>query len=132
MQGQPAVTRFAWGKLKGPALRPHLGNGLRMLAPAAEGKRLGHDLYQSPEWRRLMTKLRKERGNRCEQCGQGGLLYGHHVHELRDTGLGAASALDPAGIKLLCHACHTAVTHENAGDRKRRQWLERAARLGQE
>ena len=58
--------------------------------------------YHSHEWRALMRRLKAERGNFCQKCGAGGLIYGDHIVELKDGG----AMLDDNNVELLCHACH--------------------------
>ncbi|WP_298618749.1 AAA family ATPase [uncultured Zoogloea sp.] len=62
--------------------------------------------YQSPEWRGLVTRIKRERGARCQRCGSGHRVIADHVIELRDGG----APLDASNIELLCQACHNAKT----------------------
>lgn len=62
--------------------------------------------YLSVEWRRLVARLKRERGARCERCGSDHRLIGDHVVERRDGG----AELDPANVELLCQACHNRKT----------------------
>jgi len=72
--------------------------------------------YQSPEWTHLRSTLIRTRGARCQDCGRtDGRLFADHVVELQDGG----AALDPANIRLLCGACHTAKTARVRADRQR-------------
>ena len=66
--------------------------------------------YGSPEWKKLVNRIIRERGRRCEDpnCRNPNIskaerIYGDHVHELKDGG----SKLDPNGILLRCASCHT-------------------------
>lgn len=63
--------------------------------------------YLSPEWRALMTRLIKERGRRCEECGRTGTrIFGDHKIELKDGG----APLDEHNVLLRCGSCHTKKT----------------------
>ncbi|KQT59978.1 hypothetical protein ASG52_19830 [Methylobacterium sp. Leaf456] len=65
------------------------------------------EFYQTPEWKALRTRLTRERGKRCEDCGRTGTrIYCDHVVELRDGGAG----LDPSNIHLRCGSCHVKKT----------------------
>lgn len=64
-------------------------------------------IYLSLEWRGLMSRLRAQRGRRCEACGRTGCrIFGDHIHELKDGG----AALDPGNVRLLCGPCHSTKT----------------------
>lgn len=70
--------------------------------------------YLTPDWRRLIAALVRQRGARCEQCGRTGVrIYGDHIVERRDGGAG----LEAGNIQLLCGACHTAKTLQARGRR---------------
>lgn len=59
------------------------------------------DYIRSDEWRRLVTRIRKKRDNRCERCKKTGvILQGHHKTYKR---LGRERDRD---IKILCRKCH--------------------------
>jgi len=63
--------------------------------------------YTSKEWRDLVAEIRRERGARCEDCGDTrSRIIGDHVHELRDGG----ALLEKANIRLLCLPCHNKKT----------------------
>jgi 5-methylcytosine-specific restriction endonuclease McrA len=65
--------------------------------------------YNSPEWRKLVASIKRERGNWCQRCGSGGRgvrVIGDHIVERRDGG----AELDPVNIELLCAACHNRKT----------------------
>lgn len=63
--------------------------------------------YRSPEWLALIASIKRERGNRCEDCStQGGVIIGDHIVELKDGG----AALDKRNIRLRCLPCHNTKT----------------------
>lgn len=69
--------------------------------------------YRSPEWTTLMSRLIRQRGRACEECGRTQeedgrpvRIYGDHIRELRDGG----APLDPANIRLLDANCHNKKT----------------------
>jgi 5-methylcytosine-specific restriction protein A len=65
--------------------------------------------YLSPEWRALLARLKRERGNWCAVCGAGGKgvrIIGDHIIERKDGG----AELDPANVRLLCLPCHNRKT----------------------
>jgi 5-methylcytosine-specific restriction endonuclease McrA len=63
-------------------------------------------LYTSPEWRKLVARLKRERGPGCSRCGSQHRVAGDHVVEVKDGG----ATLDPGNVQLLCHACHQVKT----------------------
>lgn len=72
--------------------------------------------YQSPEWTQLRATVIRMRGAKCQDCGRtDGRIFADHVVELQDGG----AALDPANIRLLCGACHTAKTTRVRAERQR-------------
>jgi 5-methylcytosine-specific restriction enzyme A len=95
---------------------PMLGSGIRVLDTRSvkpEPKQV-EAFYVSREWRRLVEYLKRQRGERCEQCGRTGTrLFADHVVEIKDGG----PLLDPRGIRLLCGSCHGGKTH---AERRRR------------
>jgi hypothetical protein len=99
------------GKLTAPAAR------LRAPAPRlAAPPKVADPFYQSPAWRALVAKIKRERGARCEEpgCGATGVrLIGDHVKELRDGG----APLDARNVLLRCLPCHNTKT---AAERARR------------
>ena len=55
----------------------------------------------SPEWKRFRCEVIKQRGNRCERCGQvSASLELHHLHY---HSLGSEQ---PEDVELLCPKCH--------------------------
>lgn len=94
-----------------------LGPAVRSLdtATARPAPKRADPFYLSPEWRSLVARLVRERGRRCEGPGCGRThdaegapirVFGDHVVELKDGG----APLDPANVRLLCGACHSAKT----------------------
>ncbi|PJN94455.1 HNH endonuclease [Amaricoccus sp. HAR-UPW-R2A-40] len=81
------------------------------------------DFYQSKEWRRLVARLKRERGAWCQRCGSTHRVTGDHIQELKDGG----APLDPANVELLCQACHNTKT---AKARARRVGLAQAGSHG--
>ncbi|WP_247648794.1 HNH endonuclease signature motif containing protein [Gluconobacter cerinus] len=72
--------------------------------------------YLSRPWRQLMSRLLKERGRICQDCGRSDCrIFGDHRHELKDGG----ATLDPANIVLLCGSCHSRKTAKARADRNR-------------
>lgn len=103
-------------KLKQP--RSRMQAAPRRLKPAPK---LVDEFYLSSEWRALASRLKRERGYRCEAVGCGadwstepGKLIGDHIVERRDGG----ADLDPANIQILCLDCHNTKT---ASARRARQ-----------
>lgn len=77
----------------------------------------GGPTYDSKAWRAFRQRIIRERGFRCEECGESYLsdtsaLHVHHVHELRDGG----AKFDPDNCRVLCRSCHNAAH----GKRERR------------
>jgi len=89
---------------------------LQCIAPAVRSIRVGivtalpkqtKAIYLSPEWRSFVSRLRAQRGRRCETCGRTGCrIFGDHIHELKDGG----APLDPGNVRLLCGSCHSIKT----------------------
>lgn len=64
--------------------------------------------YLTPEWRALVTDLKRERGERCEDCHRTNTrIFCDHVTEIQDGG----ALLDKGNLRLLCGACHTRKTN---------------------
>lgn len=71
--------------------------------------KVADDFYSSPEWRKLIGQIIRERGRACEVCGsRDGRIYGDHIKELRDGG----APLDPSNVQLMCASCHGLKTHK--------------------
>lgn len=74
--------------------------------------------YLSPEWRRLASSVKAERGYACEECGRDmraapRALHADHVIEVKDGG----AALDRNNIMLRCQPCHNRKTAKVAARR---------------
>ncbi|WP_137387979.1 HNH endonuclease [Rhodoligotrophos defluvii] len=85
------------GKLSN--IKPMLGTIAPRLHPPPK---VADRFYLSREWRALVARLKRERGNWCEQCGSSHRIIGDHIVERRDGG----ADLDPANVMLLCFTCH--------------------------
>ncbi len=63
--------------------------------------------YKSKPWLGLMRRIKRERGNKCQDCGtRRGRIIGDHITELKDGG----DRLDPDNIRLRCAGCHNIKT----------------------
>ncbi len=67
--------------------------------------------YVSQEWRALARDMKRQRGYRCEACGEDfstrqRRLIADHIIERKDGG----ADLDPLNIQCLCIGCHNAKT----------------------
>lgn len=89
---------------------------------AAPAPKVRDPFYDSTEWRDLVRQTIRQRGRRCEDCGEGGRIYADHVVERRDRG----AELDPGNVSLRCPTCHGKKT---AAERVRRM-AERHGRGG--
>lgn len=88
--------------------------GRKISMQPQEQRRFGHEVYQSSQWLRLSSQLKRIKPF-CERCGmRGQALYADHIKELKDGG----AAFDIANIQILCAPCHGAKTKEQALDRK--------------
>lgn len=83
------------------------------IAPTPE--KVADQFYLSPEWRALMDRLKRERGDACEDPEHDDRLprtrvriFGDHIREIRDGG----EKLDPANVMLRCGTCHARKTQE--------------------
>ena len=94
-----------------------LKSSIRMLdlRTAKEPAKRADAIYSSRAWLGLMSRLKRERGNKCENCGaHGGRIYGDHVVELQDGG----DAYSARNVKLLCASCHTLKTNQQRAQRQ--------------
>jgi 5-methylcytosine-specific restriction enzyme A len=78
--------------------------------------KIADTFYHSIEWRKLVSKLKKQRGNWCQRCGSKHRVIADHIIERRDGG----NELDPSNIELLCQAHHNQKTAEARKRRARR------------
>lgn len=100
------------GKLKNIA--PRIGGlGARVKPPA----KIADPFYLSREWRSLVAKIKRERGNWCERCGSGDRVIADHIIERRDGG----ADLDPSNVELLCFTHHQRKTAQARARRARGQ-----------
>ena len=75
----------------------------RLTAPP----KLVDPFYRSPEWHALMKVIKRERGEKCEDCKATRVkLIGDHVDELKDGG----ARLDKANVRLRCLPCQNIKT----------------------
>lgn len=79
---------------------------------ASEPKR-ADAFYLTPEWRRLMAEIIRERGRICEDKSCDGRthrpgmrVFGDHIVEITDSG----ALLDKRNVMLRCGASHTRKT----------------------
>lgn len=100
------------GKKKPLTNRQRKRKGLAKKPTKAQKRQLrtGHMTYHeyiaSPDWRRFVAKLKKERGSVCEVCRRAGPVDAHHktYKRLKNEHRG--------DIQLLCRECH-AIQHED-------------------
>jgi 5-methylcytosine-specific restriction protein A len=76
--------------------------------------------YQLPEWRKLASQVKRERGYRCERIGCGAAFPGDewpliadHIIEIADGG----ALLDRSNVQCLCRPCHARKTARAAAER---------------
>lgn len=67
--------------------------------------KVAESFYNSPEWRALKARKRRE-GYWCVQCGGTDRLILDHIIERKDGG----DDLDPGNVEWLCQAHHNAKT----------------------
>lgn len=75
--------------------------------------------YQSADWVKLVAAIKKERGDKCEDCGAPGSqerIAGDHLKERRDGG----APLDKRNVRLRCYGCHRKKTARVREQRQRR------------
>ena len=91
------------GKLRAAAPRIGLMTPTVKMAP-----KVAETFYQSPAWRQLVARIKRERGYRCQRpgCGSTERVIADHIVERKDGG----AELDPRNIELLCFAHHEAKT----------------------
>ena len=95
-----------------------LPSQLQTLPPRLKpAPKIADALYTSPEWRKLIARIKRQRGNWCERCGSGNRVIGDHKHEIKDGG----APLDEHNIELLCINCHNTKTHRQRALRARGQ-----------
>lgn len=83
---------------------------------AALPTRIAEPFYTSRAWLDLMTALKRERGERCQDCGRGRTrIFGDHIVELKDGG----AKLDRRNVRLRCGSCHTLKTNAERARRMR-------------
>jgi 5-methylcytosine-specific restriction protein A len=78
----------------------------RLSAKVKPAPKVAESFYQSPEWRRLVASIKRQRGNWCERCGSTNRVIADHIHERKDGG----ADLDSSNIELLCAKHHAAKT----------------------
>lgn len=71
--------------------------------------------YSSPPWRRLVVRIKLQRGPYCEECGSKHRVAGDHVVEMKDGG----APLDELNVKLRCARCHNRKTASEKAKRAR-------------
>lgn len=85
-------------------------------AIAAPPPKVAEPFYLSAEWRKLIDNIKRERGDKCEDCPRHGVrLFGDHIKELKDGG----AKLDPRNVRLRCGRCHTIKTNAERAKRMR-------------
>ena len=83
---------------------------------AALPPRIAEPFYTSRAWLDLMAGIKRERGERCQDCGRGRCrIFGDHIVELKDGG----AKLDPRNVRLRCGSCHTLKTNAQRAKRMR-------------
>lgn len=102
------------------SLPPLVGSmDMRTARPAPK---MADQFYLSSEWRSLVATIIKQRGRKCQRCGETHdedgrsiRVIGDHIVERKDGG----SDLDPGNIQLICWPCHNAKT---ASEKRKRMW----------
>jgi 5-methylcytosine-specific restriction endonuclease McrA len=89
------------GSLK--AMPNRLGS---MPARVKAAPKTAEQFYTSPEWRRTIAQIKRQRGAFCERCGSGHRVIGDHKVERKDGG----AELDPDNVELLCARHHNEKT----------------------
>ena len=75
--------------------------------------------YRTPEWRALGASMKRQRGYRCQACGEdhsatAWKLRADHIIAIKDGG----EPLDPRNVQVLCAGCDNAkrgVEHRERG-----------------
>lgn len=89
-----------------------------VLAPRVRAApKVAEAFYTSPEWRKLVAKIKRERGNWCQRCGSTQRVIGDHIIERKDGG----DDLDENNVELLCFTHHQQKTAEARTRRARGQ-----------
>jgi 5-methylcytosine-specific restriction protein A len=99
-----------WIMAKLTNLKPMLG---RAPSRVRSMPKIAASFYKSPEWRKLVASIKRERGCKCERCGSTRRVIADHIVELKDGG----APLDRSNIELLCHAHHQQKTAQARGAR---------------
>lgn len=79
--------------------------------------KMAESFYLSPEWKALLARIKRQRGNWCERCGSNKRVIGDHIVERKDGG----ADLDESNVELLCAACHNRKTAQARARRARGQ-----------
>lgn len=83
---------------------------------AAQPIKVVEPFYTSRPWLDLMAGIKRERGERCQDCGRGRCrIFGDHIVELKDGG----AKLDARNVRLRCGSCHTLKTNAQRAKRMR-------------
>lgn len=109
------VLRFGgvvMGRLTAAPLGPAM-IGARLKLPPKMAERF----YSSKEWRQLVARIKRQRGNWCQRCGSKHRVIGDHIIERRDGG----ADLDEHNVELLCQRCHQCKTADTQLKRARGQ-----------
>lgn len=85
------------------AIKPMLSGVGGMVRPVSK---VADPFYVSDAWKRLVRRIKRERGDRCCRCGSGHRVAGDHIVEIRDGG----ARLDASNVQLLCAGCHNRKT----------------------
>ena len=94
----------------GPMVRPLQD---RVKAPP----KIADQFYLSPEWRKLVSRVKRKRGAFCQRCDSSDRVIADHIVERRDGG----ADLDENNIELLCFTHHQQKTAQARKHRARGQ-----------
>ncbi len=80
--------------------------------------KLADPFYESRDWRRFASAIKRHRGYVCEDCGKDCAEYpftlkADHIIERKDGG----ADFDPLNIRLRCQACDNAKTARAKAER---------------